>query len=761
MKQKRALLFILILVAFASLVPLSGLANGEDWSDGPGNATDADTNGISKSVYVTLWNLDTDETPESVKYPGNDADSAEGADSWKGVANLAGEIDFSSYSYSKQVRQWNGIGKNEFEEDIQDKDEVSYVPGDKISELKSGKFIKDGYITLYSLDPSIHTITDKANETDAPMRVKSSGRVISVIDYRVEEPASSAGPNTTILWTEKETSIDYHKLSYFPECDESSCLLGKDSVDEHVRTLKYNNLERREHDLYLKGKVSTKWNKTVKTCEKFEVPDNITDGKIPGGNETDTNTTDESNESSDDSTVEDPPGATRNLEPIGMDIQPLSLNRHCGPNQRSVETTTTVEEDLVFSHKLKVEVKGDMFGRVQYAKLPNSYEVRIRPGNKWTHAEIPGGTEVASGWRTYTSRAPGYTTVYGFSNLAGERPDSSVTDATYQGTYRDHYKWVGPEEYTNYFNDWVQGKSNEWFREVVAPIDAFDNIELKQESRRPTQGSKYSSLNTEDPPIQNNIYPDGNGVTTYYDGGASTPEILYVGGRNTTFPNLPKNVAFETPKDMTPETNEIDFKKPNDVVLRLKEDQFNPSGKVKIHGVMSDTAKIGSDVRTVKNTNVSVDVNNVDGEEKRMNITVHVTDSSGNPVETRGREGYISIYGEKYNTNNDGRLTTIVDIKPSTTTNEVIFVAEDWWRVDESKQAYIGSSGMMNQPAGVKFSGLIQWIFQMGVILYAFYWLFDSTIDEALGTNISGIIETAVKLPYKTALDTLNFLIGK
>jgi hypothetical protein len=657
-ERRIIILSLTAFVLFSAVVPLVVMADpDEEWFDGPGEVNTDDRNGLDRDVYLQLWNLDEDR---NLSEPIYDADE-DGENSWKDMANLAAEIDFSSYDYPENnaIQRWNQEAKNDFETELENTESITYVPPSRINDLKSSNRIKDAYIAIYSIDPSLNMIDENASLRNGNYTsVRSDGKVVTAVDYRVDEPQGIETSDRRVEYEkEKDPTIEYHKLSYYPNCSEGDgCVMDKNKGDGHVSTLEFNNLDRREHTLYVESQVEAKWKKTVSVCQDDFGPVNP-----PGGdNTTDGNTTENGNETT---------------EQIGNSIQKGAFHSVSQPSTAQCENWIVVSERVItdtvtFDKEFDVKVEGEIFGRVQYAEFPDSYQVKINFGKRWTHAELPGGTRVESGWRIFASRNPTYTYLEGI----------------YSGTH-DRY------------------------------------------------------LETNDPPVQANMYPDKNGISAYNEGEDddiyTSPKIIYTDGERAKIPTLPENALYETPEDQFPETEQKEFIDIDEVIVEINKEDFNPNGKVTLHGVMKNSEEtLGDDVRQVKKPNLTVKINKFYKENSTAKLTIILVGPEGEPINTQNREGYLKIQNKTLDTKSNGKVTTLVEMNSSLRKPKVEYIPEDWWRMDENTQAYTRAETRFSPSKGHSLWGAFSWIFTRGLVLWAIFVVIRKGILKSTGIDI-------------------------
>lgn len=698
---------VIAMFSTVALVGVSGDHSDENWTDGPGDIEDANRNGIDKSTYATLWSLDEDEdTTSEPRYDISEDEAQDDDLSWKETVNMAEQVDFSYREHPGQIEKWNDGSKNSFQNSMDGNSDSSWVPDSAEDNLENTEYVKDAYIDLYSVDPSTH-VYDADSQNDY-VYAKPKGDVVAVIDYRLGNPTASSFHKKVEL-THKNTKIKYHQLSTEPNCDSGDCRLGKDTKNQHVRTLEYggygNQLDTGVHELYLEGKITTTWERKEYACvEPDYTPPEDDDDDSSSDDSTDGDSDDSTDDGDDTSTGgEDDDGGDWNGPGWGLNVEDetrfysgasgasgwgsdVQYDHSDNEDQdgecddwASTPDVTTIERDVIVDNSFEMYVQNSPSAEVQYAKISeNKYQVYIKTDSIWTHTELPGNTMVSSGWQIFSSRSPAY---------------AHLNEYTASGT------------------------------------------------------SEFVPRN---PPLRANVFPSSHGVETYSDSSADNslpaPTVVYTDGVERDAPEMPSTLSLSTRQAYTDgERNQ--FTDPREVVLEYND--FKPSQQATVHGVLrGSTTTEGSSVREVEKASLQANIKSLEDSSDKMEVSVTLTDSNGNPISTQDREGYITLKGEQFNTNSEGKATVEMTMPPISGGYNVQYVAQPWWETPDDMTAYQSTSAFVRPPDPFDLWDLSYWFFKWGLVFGSLYFVTRRTLLNLIGVDI--------RVPFAAAWSTLK-----
>lgn len=238
---------------------------------------------------------------------------------------------------------------------------------------------------------------------------------------------------------------------------------------------------------------------------------------------------------------------------------------------------------------------------------------------------------------------------------------------------------------------------------LVSPVAAWSSVTLSDGSTvhsnwrffsaRDTDWDSFSASsqagvrehNESYHPLRVHAYPSIGGL--YTDGDAEAEAI----GPARQPPDIDDSVSVDLP-----DTN---FTLPQQLDLRYS---TSPDGDTRISGLVAGTSaepQISPRITEIRETNLRVGV--VDEDEDSVEVAVSLRDDDGQPIDTRGGDGYIRVAGHgNVTTGLDGSTTLNVSPKPAGGVFAE-YVPEDWYETGEGQPAYLGDTA--TAPAGTEY----------------------------------------------------------
>lgn len=141
--------------------------------------------GVDPVVYYTLWSGDFDKT-EAIQL---DVGSKETA---AAVRTLGRTTDVPFDEPPAAVERWNRGDHDEFPEtDVR----TSIHPRDV--RLTDVTFVRDAYVAVFAVQPSTRALISRDKQ---PLYIGPEGELLGTVDYRIELPPGTIGPNRTVDW---------------------------------------------------------------------------------------------------------------------------------------------------------------------------------------------------------------------------------------------------------------------------------------------------------------------------------------------------------------------------------------------------------------------------------------------------------------------------------------------------------------------------------------------------------------------------------
>lgn len=389
-------LVIVIIALLLVTSPLLVSADHEehDWTTGPGNPTEMDLHGLEPSEFITLWS--GAENTEDTEF-NEDAERGEPGEelTYDELYELAQVSDFSFSEYPEAVDTWNSGVEPKFAGMLSSSSRTAYVP-EGVETYNSAR-IKDAYIAPFSIRPSARIKDGTENNA---RYVRENGEVVSVVDYRVEQEATTETGSTRTEWSHEESEILYHRLAESGCLSANNdCVIDEEEGDSVVQRLLFRNMDTGSHELQLEGEIETTWEAEVYICTEYEeVNDGDDDDSGSGGGQGDSGHTQPVASASEPS-IELTSGT---LSPAGSSSErDADCLEWTQTDTRTVTDTVTVENEVEFF--VQEEVQAD----VHYARFPNGDgAVHLETDGIWTTAELPSEHDVTldSGWSYYSIR---------------------------------------------------------------------------------------------------------------------------------------------------------------------------------------------------------------------------------------------------------------------------------------------------------------------------------------------------------------------
>lgn len=253
----RPLVFALALL----VATLSAMPSAAHPPDGPAH-------GVDETTFHTLWSGDADDA-DAADLEARPTGSAEE------MRTLAAATDIPLDAPPEAVERWNRGDHREFPATDA---EASIHPESAV--LRDGTFVKDAYAAVFAVQPSTRALV---TPTEQPLFVATEGTLLGTVDYRLETPRASIGPNRSVEWSLENHGIDKVRLVV-----DGELLAARPGT--HTPTLQYEfedaGLPR---TLTLEADITATVSRRISTCGDWD-PNNSTCGRWDGSTDRRTET---------------------------------------------------------------------------------------------------------------------------------------------------------------------------------------------------------------------------------------------------------------------------------------------------------------------------------------------------------------------------------------------------------------------------------------------------------------------------------------
>gem|GEM_PF-6892334 len=219
-------------------------------------------------------------------------------------------------------------------------------------------------------------------------------------------------------------------------------------------------------------------------------------------------------------------------------------------------------------------------------------------------------------------------------------------------------------------------------------------------------------------PLRVYAYPSRSGV--HVEGDAEIQNIL---GDENEPPSLPEGLNFDLPRGEYTSVQGFD----------LRYDSESEAGNIRLNGIVQGTSAERSpfpSVQDIRSTDLNISV--IGRQEDAINIEVSLINEEGDPVETRGDDGFVRIEGHgEVNTGIDGTAQMEISPPPSGAVTAE-YVPSPWY---EAQTPYVGDTASINPNTDFDLIAEIGMLFQLTVFLLPFL-VSVYFLDRLLGLGI-------------------------
>lgn len=152
--------------------------------------------GLNETLFPLLWSGDDD---------GNISVADDGSDAALAVAQLAQGVDVPFTRPPSAVEDWNTADLSTFPETDAD---VSIRPAG--APATDGRFVRDAHVTTAAIVPS--TLVHVSPDTQ-PLYVRGDGRVLGVMDFRIELPEDETAGTRRVSWAVESVDVSDTRLA--------------------------------------------------------------------------------------------------------------------------------------------------------------------------------------------------------------------------------------------------------------------------------------------------------------------------------------------------------------------------------------------------------------------------------------------------------------------------------------------------------------------------------------------------------------------
>lgn len=200
-----SILFICLLVTsvFSGVVVAHHDEEPEDredndtWVDGPGDLSEWNSYGIPDKEILQFWSgsENTEEAVNNVNQAGIDEEA-------RGQLKQKKSNDYI-YSNPPNVSKWNNPEHHRIHR-VGTNDDELYAP-QKIDEFDEGKYVEEGYISIFAFTPS--DVTIHRNDSVKERYFHPQGEALTVADFRVKDDSEITYTNTELPGDAVKTEI--------------------------------------------------------------------------------------------------------------------------------------------------------------------------------------------------------------------------------------------------------------------------------------------------------------------------------------------------------------------------------------------------------------------------------------------------------------------------------------------------------------------------------------------------------------------------
>lgn len=261
---------------------------------------------------------------------------------------------------------------------------------------------------------------------------------------------------------------------------------------------------------------------------------------------------------------------------------------------------------------------------------------------------------------------------------------------------------------------------------------------------REKRNGNVDSVKTKYRPVNVHAYPTSEGSIAFDQKWNRTQQakILDEFGSNVSKPKQPDDTMLDwLQKDYYTPANEL--------VVEFKANTgIEPSSSFPVYGLVEGASvSVQPDtVNKLRDVNLEFNVLNVLNTTAAEVEVIAKDAKTGEPIETNGTGDYITIHGQKYQTNENGKVTTTIVKNKSEGSVIAKYEAQEWWEVEQDGKAYKdevmrvdifrdGIMGLLN---------FVVFLLKLAVIILTPVWLLN-VVTAAVGIDSWSTVKKIIK----------------